>query len=115
MGYSPVWRFTTSSSNNPPGAFSLNFPANEATNIPHDDMLLMWDASSDPDGDAVSYDVILSTSSNPTTVVSTGQSGTSFFPTIALGYTYYWKVIAKDANGGTRESETWSFTTRPAS
>ncbi len=112
MGYSPEWSFTTIPPNNPPGAFSLNFPANEATGLPDNDILLKWDASTDPDGDAVTYDVYLGTSSNPTTVVSTGQSGLNFYPTLVLGTTYYWKVVAKDAKGGSTESEIWSFTTR---
>jgi hypothetical protein len=115
MGYSPVWSFTTVSSNNPPGAFSLTYPANGAINIPNIDFLLTWETSTDPDGDPVTYDVILSTSANPTTVISLGQTGTSFGPALLRGYTYYWKVVAKDGNGGTRESETWSFTTVPAS
>ncbi len=114
MGYSPIWSFTTLSSNNPPGAFSLTYPANGAINIPHDDILITWETSTDPDGDPVTYDVILSTSTNPTTVVSSAQAGTSFNPVLLRGNTYYWKVVAKDDQGGTRESETWSFTTVPA-
>lgn len=114
MGYSPVWSFTTLSSNNPPGAFSLTYPANGAINIPHDDILITWETSTDPDGDPVTYDVILSTSTTPTTVVSSAQAGTSFNPVLLRGNTYYWKVVAKDDQGGTRESETWSFTTVPA-
>jgi len=29
---------------------------------------------------------------------------------LTSGTTYYWKVIASDTNGGSAESETWSFT-----
>ena len=108
---SAVWSFTTISPNNPPGEFNLTSPTNGATNITHDDVLLRWNTSTDPDGDAVTYDVLLGTNANPTTVVSTEQTGTTFTPTLTTGTTYYWKVIAKDGNGGTSESAVWSFTT----
>ena len=111
-GYSPVWSFTTLSPNNPPDAFNLISPGNGSTDNLYIDFLLEWNPSTDPDGDAVTYDVILSTNTNPTTVISADQTGTTYGPTLTNGTTYYWKVVAKDGKGGTRESAVWSFTTR---
>ncbi len=108
---SDVWSFTTLSTNNPPGAFNLISPGNGATDNLYIDFLLEWDPSTDPDGDPVTYDVILSTNANPTTVISSNQTGTTYGPTLTNGTTYYWKVVAKDGKGGTRESAVWSFTT----
>lgn len=112
IGYSPVWSFTTLNPNSPPGAYNLIWPESGAINVPFDDEVLRWDAAIDPDGDLVTYDVLLSTDSNPIAVISAGQSETSFTPTLAGGTTYYWKVVAYDGKGGIRETVVWEFTTR---
>ncbi|GBE04854.1 hypothetical protein BMS3Abin10_00471 [bacterium BMS3Abin10] len=40
-----------------------------------------------------------------------GDGGGAGGGALQAGVTYYWKVIADDGQGGTAESETWSFTT----
>ncbi len=50
----------------------------------------------------VSYDVYFGTDPDPRTKVSDGSSSTTFNPILLKGYTYYWKVVAKDDIGGTQ-------------
>ncbi|MCG8308297.1 MAG: hypothetical protein MI975_12970, partial [Cytophagales bacterium] len=104
---SEVWSFTTL--NNPPGAVILEAPANTSTDVMA--ATLSWQAAIDPDGDPVTYDVYFGTGVTSTTIVSAGQTGTTFTPTSYANITYYWKIVAKDDKGGTSESEVWSFTT----
>ncbi len=108
---SAIWEFRTMSTNHPPGSFNQTYPVDGAENVTHDDAILTWQASVDPDGDAVTYDVYLGTSTNPTTIVSSSQIGTSYTPTLNPSTTYYWKIVAKDGNGGTYESAVWVFYT----
>jgi hypothetical protein len=108
---SAIWEFRTMSPNHPPGSFNQTYPVDGAENVTHDDAILTWQASVDPDGDAVTYDVYLGTSTNPTTIVSSSQIGTSYTPTLNPSSTYYWKIVAKDGKGGTYESAVWVFYT----
>lgn len=93
-----------------PGYVSLSLPANSSTDVALN-ASLSWQAAIDPDGDAVTYDVYFGTEATPSTVASTGQTGTTYAPAFAANTTYYWKVVVKDGNGGTSESAVWSFTT----
>lgn len=95
--------------NNPPGVPLLVSPDDNATNVSVGTQL-SWQATVDPDGDAITYDVYLSTNSAPSILVNSGQT-TTFSPTLSTNTTYYWQVIANDGNGGTTESDVWSFTT----
>ncbi|MEK7775308.1 MAG: hypothetical protein AAB305_05440 [Candidatus Zixiibacteriota bacterium] len=71
---------------------------------------LCWN-SSDPDGDALLYDVYFDTTTIPQ-LVSSYQSADSFLPgTLVLGKMYYWRIVAKDPKGASTSSETWYFTT----
>jgi len=105
---SEIWSFTTL--NNPPDAVALSLPENEATNIALDTKL-EWLAATDPDGDPVTYDVLLDTSNPPEAQVAFETSDVFFMPTTESGTTYYWQVIAKDDIGAATESEIWTFTT----
>lgn len=105
---SSIWSFTTL--NNGPGATILSAPANAMQNVTLD-ALLTWQAVTDPDGDAVTYDVYFGTENIPVTIVSTNQAGNTYTPSLSAHTTYYWKVVAKDPNGGTSQSATWSFST----
>ena len=97
--------------NRAPNTPSNPSPSNNATNQPLT-VTLSWDCS-DPDGDAITYDVYFGTSSNPTAKASTNQSGKTLSKgNLSAGTTYYWKVVAKDSKGGTIEGPVWSFTTQ---
>ena len=88
-------------------------PSHNATNQPLS-VNLSWDCS-DPDGDAVTYDVYFGTNSNPTTKISSEQSGKTLSRSnLLIGTTYYWKVVAKDGKGATTEGPLWQFTTQVA-
>ncbi len=93
-----------------PGVVTLITPANAATNVASYAFSLTWSLVTDPDGDAVTYDVYFGTAATPATVAST-EIGKTYTPTLEVNTTYYWKVVAKDGKGGTSESAVWSFTT----
>ncbi|MFH0992041.1 MAG: SUMF1/EgtB/PvdO family nonheme iron enzyme [bacterium] len=74
-------------------------------------LTLSW-MGSDPDGDALAYDVYFGTSSNPTTKVATDQINTSISRSgLLVSTTYYWKVVTKDNKGATTTGPVWRFTT----
>lgn len=76
------------------------------------DVQLTWSAS-DPDGDALVYDVQFGTFSLPPTV-ATNLSVASYTPTgLSYNTTYYWRVIVRDTAGHEVYGFLWAFTTRP--
>jgi len=106
---SETYSFATQSNRAPNTPSSPN-PSNNVTNQPTT-ITLSWNCS-DPDGDAVTYDVYFGTSSNSMTKVSSGQTGKTLNRSnLSIGTTYYWKVVAKDSKGGTTEGPVWRFTT----
>ena len=103
----------SSESNLAPKLFDLLTVQNNTTDttvLP----VFTWDTSVDPDGDAVSYNFIIDTNPNPSTVLASDLTETSFVTTsrFLASKTYFWKVIAKDGKGGQTESETFTFSTR---
>ncbi|MBF8148590.1 lipocalin family protein [Winogradskyella sp. F6397] len=99
--------------NQPPESFNLIEVPNAAT-----DVTLMpifsWTDATDLDGDVVHYDLYLDTNNSPSTKIANNITETSFTTesNLELDTTYYWKVVAKDDNGGETESEIFSFTTQ---
>ena len=87
-------------------------PANGATGVTSP-VTLTWNAAPT----ATSYDVYLSTTNPPTTVIATSVAATTYSWTGALGNTlYYWYVSPKNASGsagGCATANTTSFTTVP--
>ncbi|MEA2054029.1 MAG: hypothetical protein U9O96_02765, partial [Candidatus Thermoplasmatota archaeon] len=74
---------------------------------------LSWQCS-DPDNDALIYDVYFGTSSNPPLKAS-GITSTTYNPgTLNYDTTYYWKVVANDGQV-TTTGQTWHFTTKTES
>ena len=84
------------------------YPSDNATDV-STSVTLSWSCS-DPDDDPLTYDVYFGTSSNPT-LVSSGQSVTSYNPgTLNEETTYYWKIVASDGDLET-EGDVWELTT----
>ena len=106
-----VWSFTTSSEpNSAPVAPSNPVPANEAADVAID-ASLSWECS-DPDGDDLTYNVYFGTASDNLTLVSEGQTTTSYTPSeLAYETAYYWQVVATDNHSNQTPGEIWSFTT----
>ena len=88
----------------PPPPPVLVYPPNSAINVAPAP-ILVWDASEG----AVSYDVYFGPSSAPPLVASTGAT-TFATGNLIAGVTYYWQIVAWDANGAAG-SPTWAFTT----
>jgi hypothetical protein len=110
---SPLWYFTTEKLNHPPYQPSNPNPENHTINEPitaH----LSWNASVDPDGDPVTYDVFFGTTSPPPE--KGNQSGTTYSPAGGLNYNtkYYWKIVAWDNHSASNASPVWDFTTETA-
>ncbi len=72
--------------------------------------VLSWSAT-DPDGDPLKYDVYFGTTPDPM-LVATDVSESEYRPGVLKhGTRYYWRVVAKDGNGGVATGTVWSFTT----
>lgn len=99
--------------NQAPNSFNLIAVADGATNVGLSPQLT-WEAATDSDGEAVTYQVYLDTQNPPQTSIANNLGVNSFSVQNALlpETTYYWKVIAKDTNGNTTESNLASFSTR---
>jgi hypothetical protein len=88
---------------------SLGTPSDGATNVPLS-TTLHW-LCSDPDGDALSYDIHVA-NTNPPPVTETALAVTNYGPMAMVGgTTFYWQVVATDPDGETTASPVWSFTT----
>ena len=71
--------------------------------------ILHWTCS-DPDGDALTFEVFFGQNADPPSV-ATDHASMSYTPALAYSTTYYWKIIAEDPDGETTSSAIWSFTT----
>lgn len=95
-----------------PNCVSNILPVNGATGVSNL-VNLLWQASAGPI--TTGYDVYFGTSSNPS-LVSANQTATSYNPgALTPNTTYYWKVIAKNANGDAVGCNEYTFTTGTAS
>ena len=110
------WTIQTQTVNLPPVAFNLNSPA-DGVLLPNLNPHFDWSATSDPNGDQITYELHLSTDSGfppgQTTVTSdiTSSDYASGVP-LASNRTFYWKVRAVDESGlGTFSNQTRSFST----
>lgn len=97
----------------PPNSFDLIEVPNGATDIELQPQL-KWEVATDPDGDQVTYQVYLDAQNPPQTSIINNLNVNTLTIEDALQpeTTYYWKVVAKDTQGNTTESNVASFTTR---
>lgn len=110
--FSNVYKFYTEgvgSVNHLPFSPELVAPKS-STVIVKNSIDLLWNAS-DVDNDALIYDVFFDTSNPPTQKIGDNISARSKNVELSSGMTYYWKVVAKDGNGGESISTIWSFQT----
>ena len=101
--------------NSRPNTPELLTPNNGATGVSRSPTL-QWSCN-DPDGkyDTLKYDIYFGESSSPP-LKKSGHGSTSYSPESLEGETkYYWKIVAKDSKGETRESQVWSFSTEKES
>ncbi len=97
--------------NTAPSAPSSPVPSDGATDQPRTTDV-SWTASTDPDGDAVTYDVYFGKDALPVAPVVSSQSPTTYDPGLLDAHsTYYWKIIARDGHGGITPGPAWSFGT----
>lgn len=97
--------------NRPPEAFTLTSPEDGAEKAPLRPEF-SWQAATDPDGDAVAYDLLLGEGSEPDSLVAKGILETKYTPKQDLqgGTDYRWQVVAKDGKGGEKASGVFAFT-----
>jgi len=95
---------------NMPVALSLESPADNDYDLDTTGTVLTW-SGTDPEGDAITYDVFFGTNATPP-MVSGAQTDTFYIlPTLSSATVYYWYVVAKDAFGNITTGSTRSFTT----
>jgi len=85
-------------------------PANGAKDTDLE-VLLSWEGE-DPDGDAVLYDLYLSTFHNPSLFRSNRTTNTYNESGLLPNTTYYWKIAAKNEGSEPVVGPIWSFTTK---
>lgn len=96
---SPVQSLLLNFQNNPPGPFAV-LSGTGTLSTRAGSQTLDWSASTDPDGDAVTYALALSTTPGAAAVVQQ-STATSYALNFQFGTTYYWSVSAFDGFGGT--------------
>ncbi len=98
--------------NQSPNTFSLLTVKNGAIDVPLKPTFT-WNVAIDPEGDPITYDLILDNSNNPTKIVASNLTETKFTFNSSINFSdiFYWKIIAKDNNGNTTESSVFSFAT----
>jgi hypothetical protein len=98
--------------NNPPDIPYNPSPVKNAIGVSILSSTLSWSCS-DPEGDAITYDVFFGTSNPPTAQIAAGQSAASLACTgLASSTTYYWQVNAKDSKNAVTTGPVWYFKTQ---
>ena len=110
----PEWTFTTLATNLPPDPFETSTPSNTATGV-LTTRFLSWHIQ-DPDGHDMFFDVYFGLVSPPP-FVGTVESNYGYqgeYPYANLQFTtpYYWRIVARDPQGGVRTGPIWTFTTK---
>lgn len=104
--------------------FTLNPPPNDPPHTPTNiwpsngfidvitTPILTWQGGDPNPSNTVTYDVYFSTNSDPSTLVSSNQTQTTYNPG-SLNHltTYYWKIVARDNLGAETTGPVWHFTT----
>ncbi|MEE8311531.1 MAG: Ig-like domain-containing protein, partial [Candidatus Binatia bacterium] len=118
QGLAPLARsvvYKNRAGNRPPGPFELRLPAEGATR--ESTLVLDWSDATDPEGDALTYTLLIATDADFTNVVHRAGELTQSLAIVderaglADLTRHYWKVEAVDAFGATRASVVRFFDT----
>lgn len=103
----------TTPANKAPDAPNTPTPSDGAVNVAHN-VNLKWKCS-DPDGDALKYDVNWGYDTNISNVAGTDLTTSNVNILVPLNgnAVVYWKVVAKDSRGANTSGPLWHFTTSP--
>ncbi|MEJ5257835.1 MAG: hypothetical protein WHS64_06265 [Fervidobacterium sp.] len=108
--YSTTWNFTTKQNEAP--NFPINPSPSDGGSITSSStpatITLSWSCS-DPDGDALTYEVYVSRTTDFTGVAPIRTNMNSVQYTAPDYGWYYWYVVAKDPHGGATKGKTWKF------
>ena len=110
--YSSTYQFYTEGegvTNHLPFAPELIAPELDTT-VSGSSINLEWDCA-DVDNDVLTYDVYFGTETSPTTKVGDNQTTKTLSVSVNPLTNYYWKVVAKDGEGGESIGQIWSFNT----
>jgi hypothetical protein len=103
---------TEAAAGGPPAAFSLLNPSDGTEFMPADEAEFEWEASSDPDGGDVTYEIHIADNEEFDDAIM-NDTGTETMYTFELpadpeAGTWYWRVLATDDEGDeTLSTETW--------
>lgn len=99
--------------NEPPLSFDLLDEPDGAENVDVTPTL-SWESAKNPKGGEVTYDLYLDENVDPSSLIVSGITDTSFeLPErLHLLTDYYWKVVAKDVDGKNSQSAIHKFSTR---
>jgi hypothetical protein len=103
------WSFTTRLVNYPPSAATAQSPTQGMTNV-NVNADIYWQCT-DPDGDALTFEVYFGTTSPPPLVASNVTIKSYDVGVMSFYTTYYWKIVAKDPTGLTSTSSIFNFRT----
>lgn len=102
---------TDNTPNQPPTKVNLKSPANNTDGL-STVTTLEWFATSDPESDPIEYDVYIGEFQDPNTKIATNAQGLLVStPSLKAGTTYSWKVVARDNQGNSSDSDIWFFAT----
>jgi len=104
----PFWHLWTNTANNePPNSFAKSSPAN-GTGVTGYAVNFDWSNSSDPDGDSVTYNLVVNDEfgGSVTSCAANGLSSSQRSCTLPqqANKNYYWQVWAVDEHGSSREA-----------
>ncbi len=95
----------------PSAVNTLIFPSTDLLCIDNN-LNFQWSASTDPNGDAVSYTLTIALDRDLTNIVEQLNATTnSIMVTLQRGVAYYWNVVAKDSQDQASPSATFAFYT----
>jgi hypothetical protein len=111
---SDVWKFYNSGlgvSSHPPFPADLTSPGfgQNVSASAFGTVNLTW-TGSDVDNDIIGYDLYFGTTSAPPVFITNIPNMYSNSVNVVSGKTYYWKVVTKDSQGNTSDSDVYQFT-----